>query len=304
VADIILHHYEMSPFSKKVISIFAHKNIAWEAVDQPVTAPKPDLTPLTGGYRKIPVMQIGAHIYCDTKLIIRELEKRFPETPLTPSALLGAAELIADWADHRLFANAAGPSIFEISALVPDDFLSDRAAMQRPKVMAAALPIEHVKAQFVLGLQMINRQLTGSSAFMLGDRFTLADAAVFHVLNFARNAPSLAAELAKHEAIETWLARIIDMGQGQRSDMAASDALAIARDATPDFTPPASAIEDAALPVGQMIAIRPDDYGQEVTQGEIVWTTAEALAVKRTDAQVGEVLVHYPRLGYLFEAGD
>lgn len=304
MADIILHHYEMSPFSKKVISIFAHKNIAWEAVDQPVMAPKPDLTPLTGGYRKIPVMQIGAHIYCDTKLIIRELEKRFPETPLTPSALLGAAELIADWADHRLFANAAGPSIFEISALVPDDFLSDRAAMQRPEVMAAALPIEHVKAQFVLGLQMINRQLTGSSAFMLGDRFTLADAAVFHVLNFARNAPSLAAELAKHEAIETWLARIIDMGQGQRSDMAASDALAIARDATPDFTPPAYAIEDAALPVGQMIAIRPDDYGQEVTQGEIVWTTAEALAVKRTDAQVGEVLVHYPRLGYLFEAGD
>lgn len=303
MADIILHHYEMSPFSKKVISIFAHKNIAWQAVDQPITAPKPDLTPLTGGYRKIPVMQIGAHIYCDTKLIIRELEKRFPETPLTPPALLGAAELIADWADHRLFANAAGPSIFEISALVPDDFLSDRAAMQRPEVMAAALPIEHVKAQFVLGLQMINRQLTGS-AFMLGDRFTLADAAVFHVLNFARNAPSLAAELAKHEAIETWLARIIDMGQGQRSDMAVSYALAIARDATPDFTPPADAIEDAALPVGQMIAIRPDDYGQEVTQGEIVWTTAEALAVKRTDAQVGEVLVHYPRLGYLFEAGD
>jgi glutathione S-transferase len=303
VADIILHHYEMSPFSKKVISIFAHKNIAWQAVDQPITAPKPDLTPLTGGYRKIPVMQIGAHIYCDTKLIIRELEKRFPETPLTPPALLGAAELIADWADHRLFANAAGPSIFEISALVPDDFLSDRAAMQRPEVMAAALPIEHVKAQFVLGLQMINRQLT-ASAFMLGDRFTLADAAVFHVLNFARNAPSLAAELAKHEAIERWLARIIDMGQGQRSDMAASDVLAIARDATPDFTPPADAIEDAALPVGQMIAIRPDDYGQEVTQGEIVWTTAEALAVKRTDPQVGEVLVHYPRLGYLFEAGD
>ena len=303
MADIILHHYEMSPFSKKVISIFAHKNIAWQAVDQPITAPKPDLTPLTGGYRKIPVMQIGAHIYCDTKLIIRELEKRFPETPLTPPALLGAAELIADWADHRLFANAAGPSIFEISALVPDDFLSDRAAMQRPEVMAAALPIEHVKAQFALGLQMINRQLTGS-AFMLGDRFTLADAAVFHVLNFARNAPSLAAELAKHEAIETWLARINDMGQGQRSDMAASDALAIARDATPDFTPPADATEDAALPVGQMIAIRPDDYGQEVTQGEIVWTTAEALAVKRRDAQVCEVLVHYPRLGYLFEAGD
>ena len=91
MSDIILHQYEMSPFSRKVICIFAHKNIAWHAVDQQITAPKPELTPLTGGYRKIPVMQIGAHIYCDTKLIIRELEKRFPETTLTPPELLGAA---------------------------------------------------------------------------------------------------------------------------------------------------------------------------------------------------------------------
>jgi hypothetical protein len=60
-------------------------------------------------------------------------------------------------------------------------------------------------------------------------------------------------------------------------------------------------VNDADLPVGQTIAIRPNDYGQEETIGEIVWTTAEALAVKRHDPRVGDVLVHYPRLGYLFE---
>ena len=64
----------------------------------------------------------------------------------------------------------------------------------------------------------------------------------------------------------------------------------------------ATRIEDEALPVGKMIAIKPNDYGQEETVGEIVWVTAEALAVKRIDEQVGDVLVHYPRLGYLFEA--
>ena len=92
------------------------------------------------------------------------------------------------------------------------------------------------------------------------------------------------------------------MGEGQRSDMQPADALAVARDAAPDYTPPADAIEDEALPVGKMIAIKPNDYGQEETVGEIVWVTAEALAVKRIDEQVGDVLVHYPRLGYLFEA--
>lgn len=293
----------MSPYSKKVISIFAFKNLAWHAVEQPVIAPKPDLTPLTGGYRKIPVLQIGAHIYCDTKLMIREIEKRHPETALTPTESLGAAELIADWADYRLFSHAAGPSIFEIGNLVPKDFLADRAAMQRPEVLAAALPVDHVKAQFVLDLQMINRQLEGTP-FMLGERFTLADAATFHVLNFACNAPSLAEEVNKHTAIANWLQAIRDMGEGQRSDMEPAEALNIARDATPDYTPPADAIADEALPVGQVIAIKPNDYGQEETVGEIVWATAEALAVKRSDEKVGDVLVHYPRLGYLFEARD
>ena len=293
----------MSPYSKKVISIFAFKNLAWHAVEQPVIAPKPDLTPLTGGYRKIPVLQIGAHIYCDTKLMIREIEKRHPETALTPTELLGAAELIADWADYRLFSHAAGPSIFEIGNLVPKDFLADRAAMQRPEVLAAALPVDHVKAQFVLDLQMINRQLE-VTPFMLGERFTLADAATFHVLNFACNAPSLAEEVNKHTAIANWLQAIRDMGEGQRSDMEPAEALNIARDATPDYTPPADAIADEALPVGQVIAIKPNDYGQEETVGEVVWATAEALAVKRSDEKVGDVLVHYPRLGYLFEARD
>ena len=303
MTGLILHQYAMSPYSKKVISIFAFKNLAWHAVEQPVIAPKPDLTPLTGGYRKIPVLQIGAHIYCDTKLMIREIEKRHPETALTPTELLGAAELIADWADYRLFSHAAGPSIFEIGNLVPKDFLADRAAMQRPEVLAAALPVDHVKAQFVLDLQMINRQLE-VTAFMLGERFTLADAATFHVLNFACNAPSLAEAVNKHTAIANWLQAIRDMGEGQRSDMEPAEALNIARDATPDYTPPADAIADEALPVEQMIAIKPNDYGQEETVGEIVWATAEALAVKRSDEKVGDVLVHYPRLGYLFEARD
>ena len=303
MSDLILHQYALSPYSKKVISIFAFKDLAWHAVEQPVIAPKPDLTPLTGGYRKIPVLQIGAHIYCDTKLIIREIEKRFPDTPLTPPELLGAAELIADWADYRLFSHAAAPSIFEIGELVPKDFLADRAAMQRPEVMAAALPVDHIKAQFVLDLQMINRQLA-VAPFMLGNRFTLADAAVFHVLNFACSAPSLAAEVNKHQAIAKWLQGVLDMGQGQRNDLQPADALAVARDATPDYTPPEDAIADEALPVGQMIAIKPNDYGQEETVGEIAWTTSEALAIKRTDEQVGDVLVHYPRLGYLFEVRD
>jgi hypothetical protein len=36
---------------------------------------KPDLTPLTGGYRRIPVLQIGADICCESQMAIADLEK-------------------------------------------------------------------------------------------------------------------------------------------------------------------------------------------------------------------------------------
>src|SRR5689334_19212590 len=36
--------------------------------------PRPELMPMTGGYRRTPVLQIGADIYCDTQLILRVLK--------------------------------------------------------------------------------------------------------------------------------------------------------------------------------------------------------------------------------------
>ncbi len=39
---------------------FGIKGLAWKSVIIPRILPKPDLMPLTGGYRKTPVLQIGA----------------------------------------------------------------------------------------------------------------------------------------------------------------------------------------------------------------------------------------------------
>src|SRR6185503_3187288 len=53
--SLILHQYATSPFSEKVRKLFAHKRAPWFAVEQPNMMPKPELVPLTGGYRRIPV---------------------------------------------------------------------------------------------------------------------------------------------------------------------------------------------------------------------------------------------------------
>ncbi len=83
--EIILHQYATSPFSEKIRKIFAHKKIAWRSVEQPVIMPKPKLVPLTGGYRRIPVLQIGADVWCDTGIIIRKIDELNPEPTLYPA---------------------------------------------------------------------------------------------------------------------------------------------------------------------------------------------------------------------------
>src|SRR5471030_2599478 len=77
-AEIIFHHYDTSPFSEKVRLMFGAKGLAWRSAIQPTIMPKPDLVPLTGGYRRIPVLQIGADVYCDTQVILAEIERRHP----------------------------------------------------------------------------------------------------------------------------------------------------------------------------------------------------------------------------------
>ena len=78
MTDLILHHYDGSPFAHKIRAILGFKGLAWRSVKIPMIMPKPDLMPLSGGYRRTPVMQAGADIWHDTQLIAAELERRQP----------------------------------------------------------------------------------------------------------------------------------------------------------------------------------------------------------------------------------
>lgn len=100
MAELILHHYDTSPFSEKVRKILAHKGLAWSAVEQPTIMPKPQLLPLTGGYRRIPVLQIGADVYCDSQVIVRVLERLHPDPTLYPGGSEGICHAVSLCADR------------------------------------------------------------------------------------------------------------------------------------------------------------------------------------------------------------
>ena len=124
--SIILHQYDISPFSEKVRVVLGIKGLDWFACDEPVIMPKPELTALTGGYRKIPVMQIGADIYCDSQIIIRELERRFPSPSIHAGSDNGTGWGIAMWTDRVLFQAAVAIIFGGGTPLADEAFIKDR----------------------------------------------------------------------------------------------------------------------------------------------------------------------------------
>lgn len=297
--DLILHQYDLSPFSEKVRKVFAFKSLSWFGVEQPNMAPKPDLTPLTGGYRRIPVLQIGADIFCDTKLIVSEIERRYPHPSLYPKGYSGVVDVIADWADHRLFSMSAGPTVVELLDQLPDGFMEDRAAMTdnfSPDAMAMALPV--LRQQLLQNCRRLERQLM-QTPYLLGEGFSLADASAYHVINFASFAPSFAAAMAQFPATGEWLDRIRGMGIGDMKPLDPKDALNLARDETPNLSMPSDGLAAFGdLEVGQNVTVCADDYGKELTTGTILWLRPDEVALHREDPDLGSLVVHFPLAGY------
>ena len=301
MTDIILHHYETSPYSEKVRLGFGLKRLAWRSVEIPAIMPKPDLTALTGGYRKTPVLQIGADIYCDSQLIMRELERRCPSPTFYPAGQ-GAADALAWWAEKTTFGQAANVVFAKRSDSLPEGFLEDRAKFSGrsidPAAMQAALPnaLDQLRAHF----DWLDRMLADGRLFLQGSAAGLADLAAYHPVWFLRQriGPQ-AAPLDGFPRLLAWADRIGAIGHGSRSQMSAQQALDVARDATSI----AKATVDPRDPIGrkpgQTVTVTADDTGRDPVVGELVASDVHEIVILRSDREIGEVCVHFPRAGFV-----
>lgn len=242
-------------------------------------------------------MQIGADIYCDTALIVRELEARYRERSILPEALAGAAGVWEDWADHRLFMLAAPPTVVDLMDALPPGFFEDRSAMtpgfSKENLLAAA---PHAYDQLCHAFDTLNQQLSNSD-YILGDRFTLADAACFHVVRFAMNSPRLAATVNERTALGEWVKRVENLGPGEVEAMTGAEALALAKRSSPAELEP-GLLRTNEYAVDDEVTIIADDYGQETTTGVVTRIRQNDVTVLRQDPELGGIAVHYPRAGY------
>ncbi|MGO9450558.1 MAG: glutathione S-transferase family protein [Candidatus Binataceae bacterium] len=302
MAEIILHQYVNSPFSEKIRKIFAHKKISWRSVEQPVIMPKPKLIPLTGGYRRIPVLQIGADVWCDTGIIIRKIDELFPEPTIYPDGTEAASHMINLFADRRFFFSTT-PVIFEkLAPLIGKEFLEDRSKMMRGANFEEITLIAPDARNYVRAyLDNLDRTLA-KQPFILGSSFSLADAACFHCVWFLRAEPAAFSLAQKCPNLMRWFERIDAMGYGDVKPMDPDEALKIAKESTPAAKESADRGDPNGLKPGMRISVRPEDYGFDPVTGTVVASSIYEIAIEREDAQLGKIVNHFPKLGFRIAA--
>jgi len=296
--EIILHHYDSSPFSEKVRLMLGIKGLAWRSVIQPVIMPKPDLIPLTGGYRRIPVMQIGADVYCDSQVILAELERRYP----TPPVVRGADWAVNLWADRIWFQASVAVIFAEIGAAVPKEFIADREKLSgRPfdtAAMKAAAP--YALNTWRAYAAWLEEGLKGQD-YLGGSTPSLADVACWMNVWWTSAAVSETAKglMAPLPRLSAWAERIRAIGHGKRSEMAPREALQRAMSLDPLEGVNHDPKDASGLKPGDPVVVQADDYGRDPIEGMLVAATPDRVTLARECGEMDIVHVHFPRAGYV-----
>ena len=299
---LILHHYSMSPFSEKIRLMCGYAGVEWLSVTTTEAPPRPHLEKLAGGYRRIPVAQDGADIFCDSRLIAVEIAGAAGNADLNPYAADAATRELADRYEGELFwaaITSIPPSrilrklFSELTIGGAFRFLKDRAgvaknARLKPMARKEAVPL------YQAHLENLERHLTDSGDFLAGSAPAHLDFAAYHTLWFKRvvGGQPMPGGLPQ---VATWYERMSAIGHGSHHVGSVEDAFAAARDNTPRPVPEAMSADPR---VGRTISIMPGDYALDATEGVVVGIDDERCILARETEGAGKVHVNLPVAGF------
>jgi glutathione S-transferase len=299
----ILHHYALSTFSEKVRVALGFKDLAYGSVDIAPAPPRPLLAPLTGGYRRVPVLQIGADIYCDTHIILPTLERLYPAPSYYPAGCGGVARGLSFAWDRAMWIPTIGVLSHFIGDMFPPEFIQDRKEgylgidiSKAAMAPSLALHRQQVQAQYA----WLKAALADGRKFIFGDAPSALDLSCYHTIYLLRaNCPPEVDTMAGHAPLLPWFERVKAIGHGRPRAMSAEDALEAASDATPAPVTHLSADGDpCGLRAGTAVVITPDDNARVPVSGTLVAASDSEVIIHRHDPQAGDLHIHFPRLGF------
>ncbi len=302
MSELILHHYPFSSFSEKLRVAFGVKGLAWRSVEIAGLPPRPLLAPLTGGYRRAPVLQVGADIYCDTNAILPALDRLHPARSLVPPGSEGVAQGLGFAWERQLWIPIIGVLVHYIGEHIPPDFIKDR----KEGYLGIDISQAAMAPQFDQHVQAVRAQVAwlnqalASRHCLFGEAPCAADLACWQTLWLLRkNCPPEVDALLGLAPLLAWYERIAAFGHGTPSVMSAEDAFEVARAAQPAPVTHLEANGDpGGLKAGCPVTVTPDDNARVAVKGTLVAASASQIVIHRHDPQAGDLHLHFPRIGF------
>jgi len=256
---------------------------------------------MTGGYRRTPILQVGAEFYCDTLRILRAIEELGSSGSLYPKGQEGLAKALGWWIEKGSFMNAVCLTIGNMPGL-PQELIEERRPLFRVN-----LDPEVLRCERATYLQRVNAHiawlaevLADGRKFIFGTDPSAADLSVYHPIWFARqNGGSEVNELISFATvIDPWYASVAAIGHGKSSEMTPDQAIEVAKVNAPSEPHEwSSEATNVGLRRGDWVSVTPDDYGNSVYGNILAWTPDE-IVVRHEDPSVGKVNLRFPRVGF------
>jgi glutathione S-transferase len=302
MSDLILHHYWPSPFAHKIRLALGLLGNSWKSVEIPRVPPKPLLMPLTAGYRRTPVLQSGADVYCDTQNIVRALTEITDNHQLLPTKLSGKILAFTDWADGAVFNLAARVVLTSALDTAPPEFIQDRGGLYfgpnwTPEGLKSQLP--GVILQLAAHLNSIDSGLSSQGGFMSND-LSYADVTIAYLAWFIRGRWDKGSDfLQQFVNIERIEREVHEAVHEVYEDLPAEDALKIA--ANSESQSPSGVTEQcgSTLKQGMQVAIKPQaETSDPPVLGRLRYLDRVRVSIDHCGPEVGDVVVHLPIAGY------
>jgi glutathione S-transferase len=302
MTEPVLHHYPFSPYAEKVRAMLGYKKLPWKSVQIPHVLPKPDVVALTGGYRRTPILQVGADIFCDTALIARVLDRLAPSPPLFGPGDKLAVQAAAHFGDSVLFGItvpiAYQPGVGMLadkSSEFAAELGKDRAAMRQGGTVRRG-PVHECKGLLPGMLAKVESQLERS--FLFGEQPCAADFSLYNALWPLWKPADTRLLLDPYPKTKAFVARMDAIGHGKFEEITSGEAIQIAKSSRPQAVSGAVALETGGIALGEQASAMPTDSGLNPVTGELVNASTDEIVIRRTDARAGTVHVHFPRFGY------
>ncbi len=299
---MILHHYDASPYAEKIRLMFGLKQMRWQSVLSPEQPPRKNVDPLSGGYRRIPIAQIGADIFCDTFVIAQEVARLAQAPELDPERATGDAADIMARAEGDVFFAAIGsvsPATL-LGTLLRNlgPFGTLRFALDRARMMqdATIKPPQGKAARAIMKVFLEDLDLRlADREYLVAPDPSIADFAAFHPLwlHVSSSRRPLDQRFAN---VVRWYDRVARFGQGRREEVDPEHAFEAARSGKPRALPAIAGESDARI--GRRVSVAPSDYGTVPVTGTLAAITPSRCIVARDTEQFGALHVHFPLRGF------